>query len=408
METLIALAQKNLPNDELKEFRLNELEHFKKNNWQEVQIDSYQFTRLQSFFSDLNFSEAEEKINEKNFQIEMPTILFINGKLINTSSIPKGISVKEVGVSLIKDRFTKSNPLSHLHHALTSDPVMIEVEKNAQIKTSLRILNILTKSTLTASSKIIVAGPCSNVSFIEETMTIGDKSYACVSETYITANSGSEIEYISLESLNENCFIHSSVFAQVENDANVRSIIFNLSGKMNRKNLNLNLNAQGSYGESYSLFLTGAKEHSDIYTEIHHNAADSTSSQISKGVLSDESRGVFSGLIHIHPNAQRVNSSQLNKNLLLSKKAQIQSCPRLEIFADDVKCSHGSTTGELNQEEIFYFETRGIPFDKARKLLAMGFGLEVVSKIKNKNAHNFIQKIIENKLFEKFSLGKNL
>jgi len=178
-----------------------------------------------------------------------------------------------------------------------------------------------------------------------------------------------------------------------------------MKGKLNRKNLTLNLNEAGANGESYSLFLTNGREHSDINTAINHKAADTTSDQMAKGILDGESKGIFTGLIHIFPKSQRVASAQLNKNLLLSKKAQLHSQPQLEIFADDVKCSHGSTTGQLSDDEVFYFQARGIPADKARTLLAHGFGMEIVQKITNQEARGYLGQTVMSHLETKFNLG---
>src|SRR5690606_40741349 len=137
----------------------------------------------------------------------------------------------------------------------------------------------------------------------------------------------------------------------------------------------------GSHGESYSLFLTEQSEHSDISTVINHISADTTSDQISKGILSDTSKGIFTGKIHIHPEAQRVASAQINRNLLLSPKAQIHSQPRIETFADDATCSHGSTTGQMSDAELLYSQARGIAPERARTILAHAFALEVVTAI---------------------------
>jgi Fe-S cluster assembly protein SufD len=174
---------------------------------------------------------------------------------------------------------------------------------------------------------------------------------------------------------------------------------------LNRRNLNLELLGPGANGESYNLYLTNGTEHSDINTIIQHRSADSTSQQIAKGILDGDSKGIFTGKIHIHPQAQRVASGQLNKNLLLSKKAQSHSQPQLEIFADDVKCSHGSTTGQLSDDEVFYFQARGIPAEKARTLLAHGFGLEIVLKIKDKTIRHKAESLVMESLKTKFELG---
>jgi Fe-S cluster assembly protein SufD len=168
----------------------------------------------------------------------------------------------------------------------------------------------------------------------------------------------------------------------------------------------VNLTETGSHAESFNLYLTGDKEFSDISTVINHQIHDTTSQQLTKGILGGDSKGIFTGKIHILPKAQKVQSGQLTKNLILSKKAQAFSRPQLEIFADDVKCSHGSTTGQMSAEELFYFEARGIPESKAKNMLAFGFGHEIVFKISNSLVKNKIQSIIQNALTSTIHLGE--
>jgi Fe-S cluster assembly protein SufD len=170
----------------------------------------------------------------------------------------------------------------------------------------------------------------------------------------------------------------------------------------------MTLNNSGANAESYALYMTEGKEHTDINTMINHKAADTTSNQVAKGIVDGESKAIFTGRIHIFKDAQRVASGQLNKNLLLSKKAQVHSQPQLEIFADDVKCSHGSTTGQLSNDEVFYFQTRGIPQERAKSLLAYGFGLDVVMQITNPEARAIAEVVVKEKLKAKFKLGGEL
>jgi Fe-S cluster assembly protein SufD len=269
-------------------------------------------------------------------------------------------------------------------------------------------LTIITKSSVSAPTNLILAHPFSKITIIEETRVVGPSSHAFIPETYIVAHPSSQVEHIALDQENDQGLHHGSIFIDVAKDAIVRTFFFTTSGRMIRKNLSLNLNAPGARGETYSLFLTSKSEHSDIYTVINHKSPDTSSDQMAKGILDGESRGIFTGKIHIHPKAQRVISGQLNKNLLLSKKTQIHSQPQLEIFADDVKCSHGSTTGQLSDDEIFYFQARGIPAEGARNLLALGFGLEIVQKIQDKQAREHVMKIIRDMLVQKFSLRKSV
>lgn len=410
LDTLATVVEKNIQDETgaLRDFRCSHLELLKKNGFKEVELDSYKFTNLNSFFETLSY-EPKNFDGALDFPASMPTLRFVDGVLESSSKLPEGVTCKNLKTqfSEVKDIFLERNALSNLHHSLLNSGTVIQVEKNVSVKEPIRILNVLTKSTITAPTYILVSHPFSKVTFIEETRSL-DVSHAQVGETYLYAHPGSSLTHISLDAVGSEGINHTSVFAEAEKDATVKSYMFNTRGKMNRKNLVLNLNASGSNGESYSLYLTTGKEHSDISTVINHKAADTTSNQIAKGILDQESKGIFTGKIHIHPKAQRVASGQLNKNLLLSKKAQVHSQPQLEIFADDVKCSHGSTTGQLSDDEVFYFQARGIPEDKARTLLALGFGLEIVQRIENEEARNYISKIIEESLEQKFSIGRKL
>jgi Fe-S cluster assembly protein SufD len=392
----------------LLKFQNDHLLHYKAKGFKETTQDSYKFTNLKSFFPE-TFDASTSKSSAPDFPSQMPTISFINGAYSDSNDLPSGVHVKKLKdhFSEVVHLFKDSNALSHLHHSLIGEGVIIEIAKKADISTPIRILNILTSSMVSAPTNIIVANALSRITIFEETRGL-DVSHAVVSETYIAAHEGSNVEHIVIDQESEAGINHGSVFSEVAKDATVKSFIFHGAGKLNRTNLTLNLNAPGSNGESYSLYLTQGEEHSDINTVINHRSADTTSSQIAKGILDGSSKGVFTGKIHIHPKAQRVASSQLNKNLLISKKAQVHSQPQLEIFADDVKCSHGSTTGQLSDDEVFYLETRGIPADKARSILALGFGFEIVQKIGNQIAREHVSGIIRENLETKFKLGGGL
>lgn len=407
IETLTALAAKNLNENAgpLKGFRESHMSQFKSQGLTSPVIDGYKFTPLETFFGSLS---QEDKVASPVFQkTEFPTITFIDGQLDHSDTLPAGVELRMIKDHFeeIKGKLTQANALSHLHHSLLNEGVFLQIEKSKEISKPIRILNILTTNKVIAPTHLIIAKPFSKITILEET-TGGDVSHALINETYLVAEEGAQIEHIHLDQESVQGLNHGSVFAEVAKDATVRSLILHVTGKLNRKNLTLNLNAPGAHGESYSLFLTHGNEHSDISTVINHKAADTTSDQIAKGILDGNSKGVFTGLIHIFPKAQRVASSQLNKNLLLSKKAQVHSQPQLEIFADDVKCSHGSTTGQLSDDEVFYFQARGIPADKARTILAHGFGLEIVQKIANKEARAFVSGKVMDHLSSKFEIGR--
>lgn len=167
-------------------------------------------------------------------------------------------------------------------------------------------------------------------------------------------------------------------------DAHFEFCALNLGSKLSRSNIDVSIKEEGAHATVNGIYITDGERQTDTYSHIHHHAAHTTSTQLYKGILSDESKGIFTGRIHVHRDSQLINSEQLNRVLLLSPKAHSHSQPQLEIFADDVKCSHGSTTGQLSPEEVFYLQTRGIDSKKSSEMIARGFAYDVLFKLESK------------------------
>jgi Fe-S cluster assembly protein SufD len=323
------------------------------------------------------------------------------GKFIEAASqtsLPKvEISDSDTDAIVILNGKLHSSPtFSGLEIEYCDGRTEIRLGKNTLLEHAIKVRYLNDDPTLGKSTIKVIAESNSKLCLIEES------SGGVVSEIDFNLEAGARVEHLQLSTSSH--FIHSQSLATLSKDSNYRNFIFNLEGSFTRRNVEIRLTEKGGHAESYCLYLVNKKEHSDIFTKIEHISADTTSEQLAKGILDGNSKGVFTGKIHIHPDAQRVNSSQLNKNLLLSRKAQAHSQPQLEIFADDVKCSHGSTTGQLSDDEIFYFESRGIPHEKARTLLSWAFAMEIVKKIKNREALELISKRVESELENKFKL----
>lgn len=333
-----------------------------------IDPEEYRFSNLEKFFG----AAAELSSEVAEIDPDSHSIILLDGKLQSNPNI-NGLTVSE-----------------------NAGTVKIHLEKNVLLEHALK-LRLLSSETHTSEPRVkVVTGSNSKLCLIEE---VFGKSLSQIS---FNLGAGARVEHLQISSRSH--FIHSTSTATLARDANYRNFIFNLEGGFARRNTETRLSESGAHAESYCLYLVNGSEHSDIFTKIEHLAADTTSEQLAKGILDDNSKGIFTGKIHIYPDAQRVYSSQLNKNLLLSKKAQAHSQPQLEIFADDVKCSHGSTTGQLSDDEIFYFESRGIPHEKARTLLSWAFAMEIVTKIKNRDALEYVSQRVENLLEEKFKL----
>ena len=409
-EALATLAEKKLDNAKgaLNDFRHTHLALFKKQGLVAKDTELYKFTNLTTFIDGLEYSpyEGEESRYENYLDEKFINFIFIDGQLKNPTTAVKGLKITEISEDFltIAENLKEIGPLSHLHHALLGSGIVLEIAANTKIETPIRIINLVTRSGITAPTFVIKACKFSEASIFEENYDHAI-AHAAINETYVFVETGAQLEHVQLSHGSETSLFHSSTQSFVARDGNYRNILFNVSGKLNRRNLNLELLEPGANGESYNLYLTNGTEHSDINTVIQHRSADTTSQQIAKGILDGDSKGIFTGKIHIHPQAQRVASGQLNKTLILSKKAQSHSQPQLEIFADDVKCSHGSTTGQLSDDEVFYFQARGIPEDKAKTLLAHGFGLEIVLKIKDMKIRAQAEKIVMESLKNKFELG---
>lgn len=408
-EALATLAETKLNSSVggLKDFRQTHLEVFKKAPLEVKNPEAYKFTNLKTFFTALEYSpyEGEEVKLEDYVNSDFHSLVFIDGELQTKVSVP-GLTLKSVSdaFTAISGELKTDNPLSTLHHSLLNAGVVIEIAAKTKIEKPIRLVNIITRSGVNAPTILIKAHSFSEATLLEENYDQAI-SHAFIGETYIQVEAGAKLEHVQLSYGSDTALLHTSTHTTLARDAVYRNVLLNISGRLNRRNVSVDLLEAGAHAESYNLYLTNASEHSDISTVIHHRAADTTSNQIAKGILDGESKGIFTGKIHIYPQAQRVNSGQINKNLLLSQKAQAHSQPQLEIFADDVKCSHGSTTGQLSDDEVFYFQARGIPAEKAKTLLAHGFGMEVVLKVENKTARNKVEELVMNSLKTKFSLG---
>ena len=203
--------------------------------------------------------------------------------------------------------------------------------------------------------------------------------------SHIIADNNSNIEHCFIQDTKNGSLVFQSCYGTVKRDAHYSNVILNTGAKKSRTNIALSLVDPGAVAEAHGLYALHNDQHHDTLSYIQHDAPHTHSHQLYKGILGDESRGVFTGKVRVEKDSQLITANQLNKNLILNKKAQANSRPQLEIYADDVKCAHGSTTGQLSDSELFYFESRGIRQDRAKLLLARAFAYDVVLKIKDLN-----------------------
>ncbi|MDX1611711.1 MAG: Fe-S cluster assembly protein SufD, partial [Candidatus Thermoplasmatota archaeon] len=228
---------------------------------------------------------------------------------------------------------------------------------------------------------VIRAGESSEAAVLESYGAIGDGVSFTNAVTEIVADKNATLRHYKLELESENAFHMASQQVHQSRDSSVRTHNICLGGKLTRNDLNAELVEENAECLMNGLFALHGDQHCDNHTLIDHIAPNCESHQLYKGILDGQSRGVFLGRIFVDPEAQRTNADQHNPNLLLSKEALVNTTPQLEIFADDVRCTHGSTFGQLDEEGIFYMRTRGIDHATARAVLTYAFAAEVTETI---------------------------
>ena len=305
----------------------------------------------------------------------------------------------------IKKYFNKVVPenesLSSLNTSYTREGAYIFIPKNMEPEDPIQILHFSTgaqKSIWLQPRNLIVMEANSNVQIIERHQSLSDHKVVTNSVTEIYADSNSHVDYYKIQNDLLTSSLIDNTFISQEKDSNVSVHTFSLGGQLTRNNLRFYHKGSNISSTLKGLTILEAKQHVDHNTLVHHAKPNCESHQDYKGLFSDSSVGVFNGRIIVEREAQKTNAFQQNNNILTTDKSKINTKPQLEIFADDVKCSHGCTIGQLDKQALFYLNSRGIPEKEARALLTYGFANNVLESVKIPNLNKRIKKLIAHKL----------
>lgn len=288
-----------------------------------------------------------------------------------------------------------------LNTAFAYDGVFIRVPDNKVVEEPviLRfITDVRTQNVAAQPRNLIVIGRNADVKIAESYRTIGDKAAFTniVTEVVVAADARVEHYRVQNDSQQTNHICRTQV-SQADNSHYYNATI-TLNGGFVRNDLNIVLNGEHCEAFMYGLYMPNGTQHIDNHTLVDHAMPNSYSNELYKGILNDKGTGVFNGKIYVRPDAQKTNAYQSCKNVVLSPEASMNTKPQLEIYADDVKCSHGTTTGKLNEEALFYLQSRGIPKEAARTLLLYAFAEEVVRNIKIKPIREYLEGVVAEKL----------
>lgn len=219
--------------------------------------------------------------------------------------------------------------------------------------------------------------------------------------TDIYLQEGAQLDHYKIQLEAFQAFHMGNISVRVPKDAHYRSFAFQLGGQLSRNNIRVELQGTGASAQVDGLYTLRESQQGETYSFIDHQAPHTQSGQLYKGILDGKSHGVFKGKILVRKAAQQTQSSQLNKNLLFNNLAHVSTQPQLEIYADDVKCNHGATIGQIDQEEVFYLQSRGIPPERAKRILAHAFAMDVILKIPHRELQDRFNHLLSDH-FEKY------
>ena len=270
-----------------------------------------------------------------------------------------------------------------LNAALWSDGVLLYVPRGVVLEHPVRLSRWTSQSgTATFTRILIVAEETSQVSFVDEILSPDfDAQTLASTAVEVFARGGAQVQYVSLQRMGKGAFYLANQRTLAERDSTLDTLNVGLGGSIGRVDLNARLLGPGANSDMLGLYFADDDQHFDFSTSQDHVAPNAHSDLLYKGALDGDSRGVFRGIIRVHEGAQGTDAYQTNRNLLLSDRAEAASLPNLEIGADDVRCSHGSTVGQLDSEALFYLMSRGLGREQAERLVVLGFLGEVLSRL---------------------------
>jgi len=378
---------------------------------------------------EVSVNGAETKMLEESVfaKLSGQRLVFVNGffcaKLSNLKSVFGGVRIENLASalgsgtgSLLVNRLeacstiekhlgkyahTANNTFAALNQAFFTDGAFIFVPKGVAVAEPVQLIYISSAKNsgeLILPRNLVIAGANSKLTVVESYISTGNVAYFTNAVTEILAGDNARVEHIKLQDEAADAFHIATIAGEFGRASNVTVHSFALGAKLSRTNIRTKLAGEGLECILNGLYLTKDEQLADHHMIVEHAQPRCASHEYFNGILDDKSKGVFHGRIYVHPIAQKTDAKQTNKNLLLSDDATADTKPQLEIYADDVKCTHGATIGQLNDESIFYLRSRGIGTDMARQMLIHAFAGEIIDRVKCEPAREVIDQLVWNRL----------
>lgn len=408
---------------ELHDVRTLAIKNFEDKGFPTKNDEAWKYTSLNAIlkkdFSVFPKNEVtiEFKDVKKYFLHEIDTykVVFIDGVFSShlSSTTHDGIDVCLMSSALTKPKYkmvidtyfnqiaSKDESLTSLNTAFANEGAYINIPKSKVADKPIEIMYFSTGSEaalLVQPRNLVIVGENSHVQIIERHQCLNENAVLTNSVTEIFAQKRAIVDYYKIQNDELEANLIDNTYVSQKQESHVSVQTFSFGGNLTRNNLNFYHFGERLTSTLNGITIIGDKQHVDHYTLVHHAQPNCESFQDYKGIFSDRSTGVFNGKVYVEKEAQKTNAFQKSNNILLSDKATINAKPQLEIFADDVKCSHGCTVGQLDETALFYMQQRGIPKKEAKALLMYAFSNAVIENIKIPELKNRITAIIANKL----------
>ncbi len=386
----------------LNQLRLEAIDHVGTKNLPTTRDEEWRFTDI-SPLSKLPYQPAPQAsklqaIDIEDFYIDEATtrLVFVDGHYESAlSNIPESVNITVGNMSELAETHAETIQAHLGQHAQSQDSVftalntaflhdgaLIILPRNTVCDTPIHLLFVATQQETTNYPRCLLIGePSSQATVIEDYVTHQDASYITNAITEISLAENAHIHHARVQRENNAAYHIARCVVSLAHASHYQSISVALGARISRYDLNVKLTDETSECKIDGLALIAGEQLADTHTRIDHLKPHGTSHQQHKCIVDDAAHAVFNGKIMVHPKAQLTNSTQSSRNLLLTDRAHVDTKPQLEIFADDVKCAHGATVGQLDNEEIFYLKSRGLSESSARDLLTYAFAAEIIDRI---------------------------
>ncbi|REH56600.1 iron-regulated ABC transporter permease protein SufD [Tenacibaculum gallaicum] len=409
-------------NSGLHEIRTKALQNFEKLGFPTKKLEAWKYTSLNSVLKEdySIFPDRDASVEfadvKKYFihEIDSYKIVFVDGKyssfLSTTTHDGKDVCLLSAAFSKEKykpivekyfNKIAKQDNLTSLNTAFATEGAFIHIPKNIEVEKPIQIINFTTgkeHATMLQPRNLIIVEQNAHVQIIERHQNLNNNAVLTNSVTEIYTDTHATVDYYKIQNDNNDASLVDNTYIEQQKESTCSVHTFSFGGNITRNNLNFYQKGEHINSILKGITIIEGKQHVDHHTLVNHIEPNCESHQDYKGIYADRSTGVFNGKVIVEKEAQKTNAYQQNNNVLISDKATINAKPQLEIFADDVKCSHGCTIGQLDDQALFYMQQRGIPKKEAKALLMYAFANTVLESVKIPEVKKRITKLIANKL----------